>query len=445
MKLIVGSLLAHGVSSQEDLPLPFKYALTGAAVALLLSFAALGVLWRRPLLQNPTAGLPFPAWAERVLDSGPFRSALQILGCLLFIYVAIPAVFAPRNEFNPTGDVVFVLFWVGLVLGSLLFGPFWRLLNPLRTVASLLADAFGIDSEQGLRQIPANVGYWPAASGLLAFTWLELVFPDRDSPNVLVACIAVYSLIHITAGIVYGGRWFDRGEAFEVYSNLIGSLALVGRRPADGRLVLRAPLRGLPGVQVAPGLVAVVTILLGSTAFDALTGTTLWEDRGPVQPTLGAVMAATVAMAIVYSLVAALFLVACLATARAAAQPVLPIARAFAHTLVPVVAGYAIAHYFTLYVFSGQQGLILLSDPLQNGANLLGLTGRPLYTELFSRTTIATVQITAILIGHLLGVVAAHDKAVGILPPQRAVLGQLPLLLLMVVYTVGGITLLFSA
>ena len=45
-----GELLAHGVGSREDLPIPFSYAVTGAAVALIVSFLALGLLWREPRL-----------------------------------------------------------------------------------------------------------------------------------------------------------------------------------------------------------------------------------------------------------------------------------------------------------------------------------------------------------------------------------------------------------
>ena len=50
-----------------------------------------------------------------------------------------------------------------------------------------------------------------------------------------------------------------------------------------------------------------------------------------------------------------------------------------------------------------------------------------------------------IITGHVLGVVAAHERAISLFPRRAAVLGQVPLLVLMVVYTVGGLTLLFSS
>jgi hypothetical protein len=43
------------------------------------------------------------------------------------------------------------------------------------------------------------------------------------------------------------------------------------------------------------------------------------------------------------------------------------------------------------------------------------------------------------------GVVAAHERAVRILPRRHQLTGQLPLLFAMVAFTVGGLYLLFAA
>ena len=59
-------------------------------------------------------------------------------------------------------------------------------------------------------------------------------------------------------------------------------------------------------------------------------------------------------------------------------------------------------------------------------------------------TTIAYVQAGAIVIGHVLGVVAAHDRAVERHPPALATRAQYPLLGVMVLYTVGGLLLLLE-
>src|SRR5205085_8684566 len=106
--------------------------------------------------------------------------------------------------------------------------------------------------------------------------------------------IALYGVLHLFAALVFGSRWFDRGDAFEAWSGLYGKISPLGRRGADGVLVLRAPLAGLDGVRAAPGLVATVVVMLASTAYDGLSGSSAWarftQSHGwPRQPagTLG--------------------------------------------------------------------------------------------------------------------------------------------------------------
>ena len=49
------------------------------------------------------------------------------------------------------------------------------------------------------------------------------------------------------------------------------------------------------------------------------------------------------------------------------------------------------------------------------------------------------------VLGHVVGVVAAHDRAIGLLPRRHQLTGQLSLLVAMVAFTVGGLYLLFAA
>ncbi|HEX6935482.1 MAG TPA: hypothetical protein VF227_03085, partial [Actinomycetes bacterium] len=107
--------------------------------------------------------------------------------------------------------------------------------------------------------------------------------------------------------------------------------------------------------------------------------------------------------------------------------------------------GYVVAHYWSLLVLVGQQTVIQLSDPLGNGSDWLGTGGRGVDPTLADPTLVAVLQVVSVVTGHVLGVVLAHDRAVRILPARRAVVGQVPLLVLMVAYTVGGLSLLFAA
>jgi hypothetical protein len=441
---VTGTLLAHGVGSREDLPIPFSFVLIGAALALVVSFLALLVLWREPRLDPVGAGRPLPAGLARVLDSRVTRGALRAIGLLATSYVVLAMMFGNDDALNPTAATVYVLFWVGVPLLSLLFGPVWRLINPIRTLQLLLARLVRADPNAGLAPLPAWLGYWPAALSLLSFVWLELV--PRDSNTTLPTLrlyFACYLAVHLFAATYFGSRWFDRGDGFEVFSSLLGRLSVLGRR-GDGRLVVRSPLDGVAGIAKAPGLFGVVGVLLGSTVFDSLTAHLTWINfvqTGPLAPRV----ASTLGLVVTVSVVTAAFTGASALTGLGAGQRPLETAGEFAHTIVAIVAGYFIAHYWSLFVIVGQQALIQLSDPLGTGANWLGTGGRAADPTLAGATTTAVIQVCAVVAGHVVGVVLAHDRAVAVLPKRHAVLGQIPLLVLMVAYTLTGLILLFAA
>jgi hypothetical protein len=437
------TVVAHGIGGRQDLPIPFSAAVAGAAVALVVSFVALGLLWRTPLLRGDAAGRPLPAGAAGFLDSAGFRWTLRVAGLVATGYVLVAALLGPDLATNPTARVVFVLLWVGLVPASVLFGPVWRLLNPLRTIHLGISALLRVDPRQAMQPLPRRLGYWPAAIGLFAFVWLELVAPDRTTLPVLRVWFAAYAAIHLVASAWFGSRWFDRGDAFEVYSALFGRLSVLGRR-SDGRLVLRSPLNGLAGLRGAPGLVAVVCVLLGSTAYDGLSTAPYWFNvlqGGAASPTvIGTLGLIGMILLVAVTYVAATASAGYLGHVRPAGLP-----GEFAHSIVPIALGYTVAHYYSLFVIEGQLALVQLSDPLGTGANLLGTAGLAVRTSWITPTSVATIQVVAVVAGHILGVVLAHDRAVRLFPRRQALAGQLPLLVVMVGYTIGGLLLLFAA
>ena len=438
-----GHLLAHGVGSREDLPIPFSYALAGAAVALVASFLALGLLWREPRLDPAGAGRPVPDWLARSLDARWFRVSLRVLGVLATAYVVMAAVFGRDDALNPTAGVVYVLLWIGVPILSMLVGPLWKMVNPIRSLHWALSRALRTDPADGMSPLPPALGYWPAAVSLLAFVWMELIAPDNTTLPVLRVFFAAYLAVHLLAATWWGSAWFDKGDGFEVFSSLAGRLSVLGRR-ADGTIVLRNPLDGVAGTPVAPGLFAVVGVLLGSTAYDSFANTPWWVSQLQSGP-LSAEVMGTLGLFGAVAIVTGAFAGACALSGRGSGLRPLDVGAEFAHSLVPIVMGYVVAHYWSLLVLIGQQTVIQLSDPLGTGANWLGTGGRGIDSTLAGPTLVAVIQVVAVVTGHVLGVVLAHDRAVGILPPRRALVGQVPLLVLMVCYTVGGLTLLFAA
>ncbi|WP_406735433.1 hypothetical protein OG508_31965 [Streptomyces sp. NBC_01108] len=424
------SVLAHGIGAQHDLPLSPFYAFAGAFAALFVSFLALGLLWSASRFRGDRAGRPLPAAVQRLADARPTRIAARVLGLAAALFVTLHLLLGPDDpDRNPAPGAVYVLLWVGLVPASLLLGPVWRLLNPLRTVHLLGCRALGRDPAAG-RPLPPRLGLWPAAAGLLAFTWLELVSPDPASTTTLLLFLALYTAVHLAGAARHGAGWFDRADAFEVYSGLLARLSPLGRRPADRRLVLRSPFNGLDATPQSPGLVATVCVMLGSTAYDGFSDAPSWITTVQTSP-LGRTTAATLGLLGAVALVATLYALCTGATRLISGRLHHPLT-AFAHSLVPIALGYLVAHYFTLFVTEGPRTVMVASG-----------TDNPAPPEPpLGPGGVATLQVAAIVLGHVLGVVAAHDRSVRLFPAGRAVAGQLPLLVLMITYTIGGLSLL---
>jgi hypothetical protein len=323
----------------------------------------------------------------------------------------------------------------------MLFGGIWRLLNPVRWIRRGLLALGRIGEDFALADY--RWGYWPAAAGLVAFVWLELIAPDNATLPTLRVAILGYLLISLVLALAFGRDYLRTGDPFTAWSSLYGALSPLGRR-ADGRWVLRTPLHGPLLVAPAAGLVAVTSVMLGTTAYDGFSGETRWYTF--VQSSsLPARLWETGALVAFPAIVAGSLAVAAVLSARLAGVPLRGITTAFAPSLIPIAAGYLIAHYWSLWVWEGTRGLARMSDPLGTGADWLGTSGLRPSAALIAPGLVAGIQVVAIVTGHVLGVVVAHERAVSLFPRRAAVLGQVPLLVLMVVYTVGGLTLLFSS
>ena len=298
--------------------------------------------------------------------------------------------------------------------------------------------------EEGLLPLPARLATWPAVVLLFGFTWLELVVPDAATLPVLHIATATYAGVMLLGAAVFGSGWFDAADPFEAWSGAFARLAPVARAP-DGHWVVRSPLSGMTALPASAATVGLVSVMLGSTAWDSWAGSTRWiafvqsSSHRMLWGTAG-LLAAICTVAVVFSLTTA-------ASGRAVPQAgsvrkhMLP--GLFAHTLVPIALGYVVAHYYSFLVYQGQRTLILATDPLQTGADYLGLRDSSISTALIRPRFVAALQVVAVVTGHVAGVVLAHDRAVRLFERRQAIAGQLPLLVLMVGITLGGLLLLF--
>ena len=347
-----------------------------------------------------------------------------------------------------------MVFWLGLPLLSFLLGDVWRVLSPWLAIADAfvwLRERTGAEA-RALAEYPERLGRWPAALTLFAFVALELAYTDPASPRALAFAIALYTYVTLFGYAAFGrATWHDRGEGFAVAFSFFARMAPVAAE--KGRLVFRWPFAGLHGAEKAPGSLAVVAALLGSVGFDGFSRTGWWQNLlADVessyivdQPGLGELLVTLVRLGGLLGtilLVGVAYRGAC-ALMRSTVNAPRGLVPDFLLSLVPIAFVYAVAHYFSLFVIQGQFAIPLLSDPLGRGWDVLGTSDYAANLAPFSPSTIWYVQAGSLVVGHVVGLAVAHDRAVAIFRDrQDAVRSQYPMLALMVLYTVGGLWIL---
>jgi hypothetical protein len=452
-------LIGHGISVRSDLPIPEWLFGWAAAMVLVVSFVALAVLWPEPRLQKPT-WRPLPGGMGRALASRPVEIVCGAVGVFLLgltIYAGLQGTQSTTANFAPI--FVYVIFWLGLVPLSVLFGDVFRAFNPWRALGRAVAWGAGTISRGELPaplEYPAWLGRWPAAAGIFAFAAMELVASNGDKPENLAIAALIYSALTFVAMALYGvERWIDRGEAFSVYFNLFARLSAFETR--EGEVGLRRPLSGLPRLEALPGTVALVAVMIGSVSFDGFTGKRPWnsvspdiaqffQDRG-LSPQNALEMTFLVGLIAGVLFVAGFYWLGVLgAKSVGGGFSARRLAHGFAHSLVPIALAYVAAHYFTLLLFQGQAIVYLASDPLGKGSDIFGTADNQIDYSLIGSNATWYWQVAFVVAGHVAALTLAHDRALALYDDAKlAVRSQYWMLAVMVGFTSLALWLLSSA
>lgn len=439
---------AHGFAMRYTLPLPLLLYLTVAGAVVALSAVVTFVLSRAA----PAA----PRWPRLVLPGvvvAPLAAGVRLLGVALFALVVAAGLFGePSPLRNIAPAFVWVWWWVGLAFVTALIGNLWPLLNPWASLYD--AAAWAIARLRGrppapLLAWPEWLGHWPAVLLFTVFAWIEIVWPKSDSPALLAQVIIAYSAITWTAMALFGRRWLDQGEALSVAFAVFARFAPLAPDKAAGAtvLVLRPWGAGLAGAAIPPSHAAFVVLMLASVTFDGFLETTQWQamvdwlfHQAALAPALfwardvfgsAVIGVETLALVIFPCLLLAVFL-ATLALMRRGGSGIGPwsLTGYFALTLAPIAIGYHFAHYLSFLAIAGQLIIPLASDPFGYGWDLFGTARTLIDYGLINTRVTWHVAIAAIVAGHVIAVVLAHLAA------RARGLRQLPLLALMVAYTV---------
>ncbi|HTY96642.1 MAG TPA: fenitrothion hydrolase [Solirubrobacteraceae bacterium] len=443
---------AHGIVGRADLPIPVWLFSWAAAIVLVVSFVALSTLWTRPQLQTEhrKALLRIPAAVE-VLGS--------VFGVAVFALVVYSG-FAGTQVWSANFSVTFiyVIFWVGMPLASVLLGDIFAVLSPWRSCARAIRAAGCRLAPKAFARpplrYPEKLGQFPATALLIGFAWLELVYVERDSPEILAALSLGYFLLMLAGMLAFGDEiWATSADGFGAYFGLLSRMSPL-TVDEDGELYARRPLSALTSMPVRPGTVALVCAVIGTTTFDGFSNDVVWRKLEPHLQSLysGISFHPTPAIELAYTTGLLLCIVVIRLVYELGIRGVQTVSyrytraelsRAFAHTLVPIGFAYVLAHYFSLLIWQGQAIGYLASDPLGNGANILGTSSYRIDYTIISFAAIWYVQVTALVAGHVGGLTLAHDRALTMYRgAQEAVRSQYWMLTVMVAFTSFGLWLL---
>jgi len=389
-------------------------------------------------------------------------AALKVLAVCGLLLTLATGFFGNRDPYR---NFSMTFFWVVFVLAfaylTALIGDLYAQINPWATIAQWLDRAIP-GFAQGRLRYPERLGYWPALALYMAFIWIELFAHMR--PFSLATMLAAYSLLNLAGVWLVGApAWFRYYEFFAVFLRLLARMAPVEYGQAGLRL--RMPFVGVLDQPAERwSLLVFVLFMLSSTAFDGLAATRVWihlfwgDPFGILEawigtkpilqfPALRPVYFAWQTLCLLLSpfLYLGVYLIATalMKLITRSRLPLRELALRFALPLLPIALVYSITHYYTLILTQGVKIVSLLSDPFGWGWNLFGTAELFRAPFLPDMSLVWHTQVGLILFGHIVSVYLAHMQALRIFPTRRlAAISQIPMLLLMVLFTSAGLWIL---
>lgn len=115
----------------------------------------------------------------------------------------------------------------------------------------------------------------------------------------------------------------------------------------------------------------------------------------------------------------------------------------FVLTLIPIALAYHLAHYLSYLLIVGQYMIPLISDPFGYGWDLFGTKLYFINIGIINARWVWIISVIAIVVGHIFAVFLAHVMAQRVFrDPQLVLRSQIPLLILMVGYTMVSLWIL---
>ncbi len=421
--ILVGTpslVAAHSFYERYDLPIPLSFFLWGAALVVALTFALMLALPTQKSFGLSLSKSSVPEPFDKLRANGLLLS-IRLLALLLFTLTIAAALFGTANPLmNLAPSLVWVTWWVGMSLLIAACGNVWPWLDPWRTLWDGLAKL-------GLKPLnrtwPVAWGMYPAVFCLLAWSWLEVVFPIAVAPRDLGILALVWTNISLAGMWIFSPEvWRTRADFVAIYFGLIAKIGLQAR---SSKACASA-------ISETRGYIGFILAMLSTVLFDGLHGHPAWlflEDS--VLGVLPSGLADLPYFSGTFGLVAVwlIFIASYKLTTRRYAKD-------FAPSLIPIAVAYLVAHNFSNLVVQGQNVIFLLSDPLGRGWNLFGTADFKPSSDIITAKFTWYLAVSSIVLGHVAAVVISHRAALRLTASSKqAAWLCLPHTVLMIAYT----------
>ncbi|MFB6298715.1 MAG: hypothetical protein ABEH65_00465 [Halobacteriales archaeon] len=350
----------------------------------------------------------------------------RALGVIGLVLVVVSGLFGPRSALlNFAILVVWAGWWAGYTMSVYLVGNTWPAINPWRTIAAFLPRI-------AERTYPDRLGVWVSITGLLGLIWFEVVSPVATAPRLLASAIIVYTVVTLLGAAVYGPEtWFDRLDPITKVFHWYGQLAPF-QRTDDGFSWSLPGSKLVRDVTVTQRHVPFVVALLWATTYDGLVSTSAWAAIARVIVGIGvpALFVYLVAIVAGFWLFLTLYRLAARWARKTAGTYVTAdaIKRRFIPSLLPIAAGYHLAHFLEYFL-----GLV----PALVGVLPYPLGGAPAPRALVLPDWFGSLGLFFVIGGHLLAIWVSHAIAFDFLPGRlQPIRSQYPFIIIMIFYTI---------
>ena len=374
----------------------------------------------RVLVPTPTVLRAAVRWTVRGLSIG-------IL--VLVIFTGFTGPQTPISNFAILA--VWAGWWAGYTMTVYLVGNTWPLLNPWRALVELLPT-------RRYRSYPDWAGAWPSVIGLLGLVWLEVVSPVAEDSELLAVVVFCYSLVTLVGATVYGPEtWFERVDPVSRVFRCYGRIAPFQRTTDGFEFTLPSTaLTDRPAAETTDET-AFIIALLWATTYDGFVSTPLWTQlaRPIVNAGVPPLFLYFIIIVTGFGVFFAIYRHAASRARQTGRTYVAPrfIEGWFAPSLLPIAAGYHIAHFLSYFLTLAPALLTVASHPfvppLPENIQLLVIPGW--FTNL---------QIVFVLLGHLFAIWVAHALAFELFPGKlKPLRSQYPFIVVMIFYTMTSL------